>query len=1000
MGKGARLRAERRARQGLQESLELLLEAISKAGGADDIAELVQERPELFAPEVLQHIKSAENLPHAAPYLQPIGLLVRLAPENSERAWEAYTEARDQLQDVLTALEPESAELAFLLEEGRHDEAIEVGERLLVQVIADGLGLLAIQTRERLISAYRYAEGGDRAENIDKAIDHANEVVQATPAPDRAGAMMNFAVLFDMRLRGDPAENFEVGVGVLRDALQEARRAGDPKTTATVEMNLARTLQVRQRGEKVDNLLEARDLCRRSLAYRTLARDPIDWAYSMLNLGGIENDLIPLEAAAVGDAERPLLELIDAGEQVAEKWLLGFAHSSLGAVHRDEARRIQRATDRISVGPGRPTPPAGEEARRLGLAREHLEKGLELLDVARNRDAVGRTLADLAEVADHCEDEEEAIALYRAAVGHADPRFEPRLARDAGGRLGDLLAGRGEWGHAAAAFTKAIEGSELAFHARFATSDRIQEGERSGNLSRWAAFAIARGGDPEMALLVLENGRTRELRRRLGVGEGELEQLPRAAREDYESAQARLAALPLGADSHEAAYELQKVIAGIRAIPGQQDFGTGFALADISSAVDDDWPLLFVNPSPYGTMLLVARYAGEEVQLETQFLDRPIAFEVLMQAALGDYEKLLREPENGGPPAGYLAALSNPEAGPDDLDRTLAYLTATLGESLAKPIAEFLTESGARKATLVLCGPLAFSPVHAFRWVENGREVTLLERFELRSAPSATLQGASIKRAAERSGRAVSLAALGDPDLADPELDLPAAGAEVKEIATLFAEDSRECAYRAEATRAFLERNAPTASHVHLACHGSGSHFASDNSEEPRIYLADREVTGSELVTLGLSADLTVISACETAVSSLGFQAHEALSMGAAFLAAGSSVAVASLWTVDDIATAMLMTRFYRAMFESGSSAASALRLAQLWLRDLNEVEEQEFLDAHPEIEDAFRKREQAGDRPGRRRVADRAVSLGEPAVDKPYASPEFWAPFVCFGAG
>ncbi len=1000
MGKGARLRAERRASQDVAESLELLLETVSEAGGAADIAELVQERPELFSSEVLEYIEFAQDLPHVAPYLRPIGLLVRLAPEDPKRAWIAYVEARDLLQDALTALEPKSAELESLLEESLYNEAIEAGERLLAQAVADGLGFLAVQTHERLISAYRYAEAGDRAENIDKAIDHASEVVQATPAPDRAGAMMNFAVLIDMRLKGDPAENFEIGVGVLRDALKEARRAGDPMTTAAVEMNLARTLQVRQRGEKVDNLLEARDLCRRSLVYRTLERDPIDWAYSMLNLGGIENDLIPLEAATVGDAERPLLELIDAGEQIAEKWLIGFAHSSLGAVHRDEARRIQRAAERISVGPGRPAPPTGEETRRLGLAREHLEKGLKFLDVARNRDVVGRALADLAEVADHFEAEEEAIALYRVAINHVDPRLEPQLARDAAGRLGHLLAGHGEWSEAAAAFAKAVEGAEFAFHARFATSDRIEEGERSGNLSRWAAFAIARSGDPEKALLVLENGRTRELRRRLGVGEGELEQLPRAAREDYETAQASLAALPLGADSHEAAYELQKVIAAIREIPGQRDFGTGLALADISGAVDEDWPLLFVNPSPYGTMLLVARHAEDEVQLKTRFLDRPIAYEVLMHTALGDYEKLFREPESVGPPAGYLAALSNPEADPDHLDRALAYLTATLGESLAKPIADFLAETGARRATLVLCGPLAFSPVHAFRWVENGKEVALLERFELRSAPSATLQGACIKRAAERGGRAVSLAALGDPDLGDPALDLPAAGAEVSEIAMLFDEDSRECAYRAEATSMFMERNAPTASHVHLACHGSGSHFASGDTEEPRIYLADREVTGAELVTLGLSADLTVISACETAVSSLGFQTHEALSLGAAFLAAGSSVAVASLWTVDDIATAMLMARFYRAMFESGSSPASALRSAQLWLRDLDEAEEREFLGAHPEIEDAFRKREQAGDRPGRRHMAGMAVGPGGPAADKPYASPEFWAPFVCFGAG
>lgn len=370
-----------------------------------------------------------------------------------------------------------------------------------------------------------------------------------------------------------------------------------------------------------------------------------------------------------------------------------------------------------------------------------------------------------------------------------------------------------------------------------------------------------------------------------------------------------------------------------------------------------------------------------------------------MQMMLGDYETLLRHGESSAPPTAYLAALSNPQADPDHLDRALVYLTRSLGDSLARPMADFLTELGSSKATLVLCGPIAFAPVHSFSWEEDGEEVALIERFDLRSTPSATLQSVSAQRAAERSGRTIALTALGDPDLGDSRMDLPAARAEVEEIARLFADHPCECVYHSEATSLFLAREAPTASHVHLACHGSGSLFAVEEGEEPRIYLADREMADAELVTLGLSADLTVISACETAVSSLSYQPHEAFSLGAAFLAAGSSVAVASLWAVDDLATAMLMTRFYGEMINNGASPARALRNAQLWLRDLDERGEQEFLAGHPQLDAAFRRREGEGNRPGRRSVVNPSggAAVGK---DRPYASPEFWAPFVCFGAG
>lgn len=58
---------------------------------------------------------------------------------------------------------------------------------------------------------------------------------------------------------------------------------------------------------------------------------------------------------------------------------------------------------------------------------------------------------------------------------------------------------------------------------------REREATQAGNLARWAAFAIVAAGDPVQAALVLEAGRTRELRQRLGVGDEEatrLQQLP------------------------------------------------------------------------------------------------------------------------------------------------------------------------------------------------------------------------------------------------------------------------------------------------------------------------------------------------------------------------------------------------------------------------------------------------------------------------------------------
>ena len=51
------------------------------------------------------------------------------------------------------------------------------------------------------------------------------------------------------------------------------------------------------------------------------------------------------------------------------------------------------------------------------------------------------------------------------------------------------------------------------------------------------------------------------------------------------------------------------------------------------------------------------------------------------------------------------------------------------------------------------------------------------------------------------------------------------------------------------------------------------------------------------------------------------------------FLAAGAARVVASLWAVEDRATAELMGRFYRELLAGGRPPAAALRAAQLDLR-------------------------------------------------------------------
>jgi CHAT domain-containing protein/tetratricopeptide (TPR) repeat protein len=87
----------------------------------------------------------------------------------------------------------------------------------------------------------------------------------------------------------------------------------------------------------------------------------------------------------------------------------------------------------------------------------------------------------------------------------------------------------------------------------------------------------------------------------------------------------------------------------------------------------------------------------------------------------------------------------------------------------------------------------------------------------------------------------------------------------------------------------------------------------------------------SEIYNLNLPADLVVLSACQTALGK-EVRGEGLIGLTRGFMYAGAPRVVASLWKVDDAATARLMAEFYRAMLGEGKRPADALRAAQVYM--------------------------------------------------------------------
>lgn len=122
---------------------------------------------------------------------------------------------------------------------------------------------------------------------------------------------------------------------------------------------------------------------------------------------------------------------------------------------------------------------------------------------------------------------------------------------------------------------------------------------------------------------------------------------------------------------------------------------------------------------------------------------------------------------------------------------------------------------------------------------------------------------------------------------------------------------------------------------IHFATHGL---INTEHPEMSGITLSsvdeqgrqrDGFLTQHDIYGLQLSADLVVLSACETGLGN-DVKGEGIVGFSQSFMHAGAHSVVTSLWKVDDMATADLMARFYQGMLRDGLTPAAALREAKV----------------------------------------------------------------------
>ncbi len=143
-----------------------------------------------------------------------------------------------------------------------------------------------------------------------------------------------------------------------------------------------------------------------------------------------------------------------------------------------------------------------------------------------------------------------------------------------------------------------------------------------------------------------------------------------------------------------------------------------------------------------------------------------------------------------------------------------------------------------------------------------------------------------------------------------------------------------------------------------------------------------------------LHCDLVTLSACQTALGK--YERGEGfVGFAQSLILCGTRSVCLSLWKVDDVATALLMERFYQNLLgkregpRTPMAKAEALAEAKTWLRSLSR--EEAVKSAVKLSEGVFRSK-------GAGKLPPLEVPPGAKADDHPFAHPCYWAAFILTG--
>jgi CHAT domain-containing protein len=805
------------------------------------------------------------------------------------------------------------------------EKAIILYEEVLEVYTKESYPLEWAMVKHNIGTAYNDRIKGYKGNNLEIAISTFHEALEIRTKdkfPSQwARTNNNLANAYRERIIGDRGENIEAAIVSYELSLKIRTREKYPLLFAMTHINLANAYRDRVKGSREENIEAAINSCQKAVEFYTKDEFPIEWSLIQSNFAVIYS------------------ERIKGGQEENIEAAIFYYNSAFEMKNKNDSP-LDWAVLQNNIGTSYVRRMKGSKDENLNLAINSFDSALEVYtkenfplqwaDIQSNiatsysKYLTGNRIQNLEIAINCCKN---ALTVY--SVGFHQKCLQNHQM------IADMQAECQNWVQAVESYQNAIIAAETIYQSCDFLYSKSAELEKAGSLFRRAAYAYAKVGDLQSAVVAIEIGRARGLSESLERDRANLQQLAQINKklvEQYQKIVDKIRKIEAEQRQPQTPKQLQsanpddqrntvanlreklkEVIDQIRQQPGYEDFLRPPTIKDIFLASQPHQPIIYLIPAPNGSLALIVK--PQEII--------PVWIDSFTATNLQDLTER------------WFNAYSGQDY--SIWQQEIDHCTQTLWQVMA-PIIDQLEKHDLQQAILIPTAFFSLFPLHA-SWKEDLTTISkrhyALDSICFSYAPNA--RSISECRSIAELVTPDKLLAIDEPTHqgANP---LPNSSREVTSAISTF--PNSLVLRHQEATRQATIDNLPLNNVWHCSCHGNVNFGTPLDSG---LYLAGVDATAiltlRDLLTLQLTAQqtggirLTILSACETGLPGLS-NIDEVISLPAGLLQAGVAGVVASLWSVGELSTMILLSRFYTLWRIEGLEPSIALCTSQQWLRD------------------------------------------------------------------